>query len=159
MPMVIQDRRERITLADRNADALLADALARLALPTNDFGVRSIPVPPEEGRPPLIVHLVPIRRDARDVFSQASAILVLTPVVPGKVPTAEVLQGLFDLTPAEARVARGVAELQTVDTIADTLGVSRETIRTQLKSVLAKTGTARQADLASLLAGSLISAK
>ena len=76
--------------------------------------------------------------------------------MPGRVPTAEVLQGLFDLTPAEARVARAIAERRTVEAIAGMLGVSRETVRTQLKSVLAKTGMARQADLAALLAATMV---
>ena len=73
-------------------------------------------------------------------------------------PTTEgaaggLLQGLFDLSPAEARVACGIAERQTIEAIADELGVSRETVRCQLKSVLAKTGTKRQLDLALLLVG------
>jgi hypothetical protein len=98
MPKVVLDRRERVMLSDHNADALLAGALTRLALPENEGDVRSFPIPPGEDQPPIIVHLVPVRRDARDVFSTASAILV----VPAEVPTAEVIQGLFDLTPAEA---------------------------------------------------------
>jgi DNA-binding CsgD family transcriptional regulator len=153
MPSVVQDRSARVALVDRNADALLADALTRLALPGEASGVRSFPIAAREDRPPLIVHLVPIRLGANDVFSGASALLVLTPVIPAEVPTAEVLQGLFDLTAAEARVARSIAERKTVETIADSLGVSRETVRSQLKAVLAKTGTARQVDLAALLVG------
>ena len=157
MPEIVLDRHQRVALAEQNADALLADALARLALPGVDGGVRSFPIPACEEGPALIVHLVPIRRAALDVFSSASAILVITPVVPAEVPTAEVLQGLFDLTPAEARVAREVAGRQTIDTIAEALGVSRETVRSQLKSVFAKTGTSRQIDLAALLTGAQIS--
>jgi DNA-binding CsgD family transcriptional regulator len=154
MPHIVLDRRDRVALADGKADALLAEALARLAY-TDDAGcVRSIPISASENGPPAIVHLVPIRRAAHEVFSNASAILVFTPIVPAEVPTADVLQGLFDLTPAEARVARSVAELQTIEAIAAALGVSRETVRTQLKAVLAKTGTRRQGDLAALLAGS-----
>jgi DNA-binding CsgD family transcriptional regulator len=156
MPDTVMDRKERVSLTDPNADMLLAEALARLQSSDGGGCVRSFPIPPVEGRPPLIVHLVPIRRNAQDIFSSAAGILVMTPVVPAEVPTAEVLQGLFDLTPAEARVARSVAERQTVDAIADALGLSRETIRSQLKSVLAKTGTSRQAELAALLAGSRI---
>jgi hypothetical protein len=53
-------------------------------------------------------------------------------------PDSVVLQGLFNLTPAEARVARGVAQRLTVDRIAGGLGRSQETVRTQLKAVLAK---------------------
>ena len=48
---------------------------------------------------------------------------------------------------------------QTIESIAATLGVSRETVRTQLKAVLSKTGTGRQGDLAALLAGSRILTK
>lgn len=154
IPDIVLDRTARVGLADRGADALLAEALARLTLAGDAGGVRSFPIPAEEHRPPLIVHLLPIRLGAHDVFSGASGILIITPVVPAEVPTAEVLQGLFDLTPAEARVARSIGERQTTDAIAESLGVSRETVRSQLKAVLAKTGAARQVDLAALLAGS-----
>jgi DNA-binding CsgD family transcriptional regulator len=58
----------------------------------------------------------------------------------------------------EAKVARAIAGLQTIEGIADSLRLSRETVRTQLKSVLAKTGLSRQADLAALLAGASLSA-
>ena len=159
MPDVVLDRRQRVALTDRSADALLAEALGRLALPGDHGGVRSFPVPSRHERAPMIIHLLPIRLAAHDVFSNASAILVVTPVVPAEVPTAEVLQGLFDLTPAEARVARSIAGRQTVEAIAEGLGVSRETVRSQLKAVLAKTGAARQVDLAALLSGASLPGK
>jgi DNA-binding NarL/FixJ family response regulator len=47
------------------------------------------------------------------------------------------------LSPVEARVARGIAERQMVEVIAETLGASRETMRRQIKSVFAKTGSKR----------------
>lgn len=160
MPTVVLDRRRRVALANPAADALLAAALMRLARPADTAGgVCSIPIPACEDRPPYIVHIVPIRRGAHDVFYSASAVLVVTPVVPAEVATADVLQGLFDLTPAEARIARCISERQTIESIAAAVGVSRETVRTQLKAVLAKTGTARQGDLAALLAGSRILTK
>jgi DNA-binding CsgD family transcriptional regulator len=96
---------------------------------------------------------VPVSGAAHDVFSQSAMLLLITPVDRAAVPTAEVLQGLFDLTPAEARVARGVGLAQSIDALAIAQGVSRETVRSQLKQVLAKTGLGRQAELVSLLAG------
>ena len=105
----------------------------------------------------MILHLIPIKRAANDIFSRVTAILVVTPVVPAEVPTAEVLQGLFDLTPAEARVARAVGRSETIETIAKAFGVSKGTVRNQLKAVFAKTGVARQADLARLLSGAGVS--
>jgi DNA-binding CsgD family transcriptional regulator len=60
---------------------------------------------------------------------------------------------LFDLTPAEARVAQGIGRAFTVDDLAKSLGVTTETVRRQLKAVLGKTGARRQSELVSLLAG------
>jgi DNA-binding CsgD family transcriptional regulator len=150
---LIQDRCQRISLVNSNADALLAEALNQLALPGKGGSVRSIPVPALDEQPPMILHLIPIKRSANDIFSGVAAILVVTPVVPAEVPTAEVLQGLFDLTPAEARVARAIAKSETVDAIARAFGVSEGTVRNQLKAVFAKIGVARQIDVALLLSG------
>lgn len=58
----------------------------------------------------------------------------------------------FDLTPAESRVAVALAQGLSKDDIARAHHVSAETVRTQIKAVMAKTGTVRQADLVSMLA-------
>ena len=68
-------------------------------------------------------------------------------------PSAAIVKGLFDLTAAEARVACGIGEAKSVERLAAALGVSRETVRVQLKAVLAKTGVSRQVELANLLSG------
>lgn len=78
--------------------------------------------------------------------------VLATPVVARPVLPADLLVSLFDLTPAEARVAHKIAAGATVETIAETLGVSRETVRSQLKAALAKVGLTRQAELVGLLA-------
>jgi DNA-binding CsgD family transcriptional regulator len=57
------------------------------------------------------------------------------------------------LTPAEARVARGIAVGKTLDDLASDGGTSRNTIRTQLYRVMEKTGCTRQVEVAGLLAG------
>lgn len=58
----------------------------------------------------------------------------------------------FDLTPAESQLAVGLARGSAIADIATSRGVSIETLRSQLKSVFQKTGTARQSELVSLLA-------
>jgi DNA-binding CsgD family transcriptional regulator len=60
---------------------------------------------------------------------------------------------LFDLTPAEARVARSLAAGDTVDGIAAAAAVSSNTVRTQVRGILEKTGLHRQAQVISLLGG------
>ena len=152
MPSLFQDRIHRLVVADEWADALLADALAALDI-RNWHGVTSIAVAATTERVPMVLHLLPVRGAAHDIFVQSTALLVVTPVDRAAVPTAEVLQGLFDLTPAEARVARGIGQAETIDALAEATGVNRETVRSQLKAVLSKTGVSRQQELVSLLAG------
>lgn len=67
-------------------------------------------------------------------------------------PSEDALRTLFDLTPAEARLATLIATGNTVHAIAGHAGITYETARNQLKAVLAKTNTHRQAELVSLLA-------
>lgn len=153
MPRLFQDRRDRLTLVDGGADALLAVALRADLVANGRSVVSSIPVAATEGYTPLILHLLPICGAAHDIFASATALLVVTPVDRAIVPKAQVLQGLFDLTPAEARVARGIGEAHSIETVALSLGVSSETVRSQLKAVLSKTGLSRQQELVSLLAG------
>ncbi|MBX3023666.1 helix-turn-helix transcriptional regulator [bacterium] len=61
------------------------------------------------------------------------------------------LRRLHGLTPAEARIAARLAAGGTLDDIAAELRVRRSTVRTHLQRVLAKTGAARQSELARLL--------
>ena len=154
IPDLVGDGRNRVFLTEPSADALLTDALERLTSKNVAGQSRSIPIPARDNHSTMIFHVLPLRRQAYDIFSQGLALLIVTPVDRKAVPTAEVLQGLFDLTPAEARVARGIAEAQSIDAIALANGVSRETIRTQLAAVLGKTGLNRQAQLVALLSGS-----
>jgi DNA-binding CsgD family transcriptional regulator len=58
---------------------------------------------------------------------------------------------LFDLTPAEAGVAIGIAGGKRTLEIATDRGVKIETVRTQSKAALAKTGTQNQVELTALL--------
>lgn len=153
IPTTIQDRSPRIALADANADELLFTAISARPAPANRKVTTSIPMPATDDRPPLIFHLVPIEGNARDIFSSARSLLIVTPVDRVAVPSATVLQGLFDLTPAEARVAHHIVGAETIEAAAEAIGVSRETIRSQLKSILAKTGVSRQQELISLLGG------
>lgn len=150
MPGVFHDRAARLALAHAPADEMLAAAIAALARPDLPQPVRSLPIP-SRGGAPMVLHVAPVSGQARDVFSFASAIVVATPVLPGAGPEAGVIAGLFDLTPAEARLAAAIASAHTPREAARRLGVTEATARTTLKRILAKTGTRRQADLVGLL--------
>jgi DNA-binding CsgD family transcriptional regulator len=139
-----------IALMDAAADALLRDAIATVDR-DDTASVRSFPVRNADSA--MIAHVVPIRGSARDVFSRCAAMLMLTPVTRPEAPSVDLIRSLFDLTPAEARVARGLAAGQTVKGIAAESGTSENTIRTHVKVVLTKTGYTRQADVVALLNG------
>lgn len=132
-----------------------ADALLQAVLSRKDpaAGGTSIPLSAVEERPPAVAHGLPMRRMARDFFANAHTLVVVTPLTEDVVPDADLLGGLFDLTPAEARVARGLAEGRTLDHIAAAAGTPLASVRTQLRHVMGKTGTSRQAEIVNLLAG------
>ena len=150
---------ERICLINHEADCLLEKGLLALSNSTAlQHGIYSIPVPPTDNLPALVLHLLPVRRAARDIFALASAILIVTPVKPTLAPSAQVIQGLFDLTGAEARIAQMILYGKTISDIARASSTTEGTVRCQLKSVFSKTGVRRQADLVSLLSGVLFTA-
>lgn len=139
---------DRIALVDQVADRLLRDAMAAIG---STGGVRSIPLRNAEMTVRHVLHLLPVRRTARDIFTRASAILVITSAI-DRSGSPALLQALFDLTPAEAALARRIGSGQSLDDMAAEQGRSVVTLRNQLKSVLDKTACKRQADLAALLA-------
>jgi DNA-binding CsgD family transcriptional regulator len=141
---------DRVALTDAGADKLLRDAIATLDQESGQ-AVRSFPVRSAEAA--MVAHLLPVRRTARDIFVRCAAVLMMTPVTAPQAPPVELVQSLFDLTPAEARVARSLASGKTVEDIATDGGVSRNTVRTQLDRVMEKTGCNRQAEVVALLTG------
>jgi DNA-binding CsgD family transcriptional regulator len=90
-------------------------------------------------------------------YLQLSCVLVITAVVHPEIASTQVIQGLYDLTPAEARIARGIASGKTVNDLASEAGLAAGTVRQQLKSVFSKTGVSRQAELVGMLVGSALS--
>jgi len=139
---------DRIALLDRRADGLLQNALGLIA---TEQGFRSLPIVAGERSLPGVLHIVPIRRAAHDLFGRAAAILILTKASNEPTRATALLQALFDLTPTEAVVTARIAAGQTIEQIAHADGKSIATVRNQVKNVLGKTGCRRQTELARLL--------
>jgi len=152
IPETVRTARGRPRLVDPTADRLIEDLISR-SCSVRGGSIQPIPLRLQNGKAPTMVHFFPVPAVAGDVFEGLGAIVVVTTAQARAAPSLEMLRNLFDLSPAEARVAQCIAARRTVEAIADRSGVSRETVRSQLKSVLAKTGTKRQLDLAVLLLG------
>jgi DNA-binding CsgD family transcriptional regulator len=114
--------------------------------------VRSIPVAANEQRPACVLHLLPLERSARDIFSGGDVVLAATIVDPARsVPSVGLLTGLFDLSPAEARLARTLAAGASVAEAANASQITVKSARSYLERIFVKTGTHRQGELTALL--------
>lgn len=142
------DQRQRLRLTDAASDRLLSTAIDRLL---HERQGSSIPIR-SAGEAPAVLHIVPVRGDARDLFARSAGFVLLADPADRSLPDADLLRALFDLTPAEARVARSIAEGPGVKGVARESGLSVETVRSHLKAVFQKTGTRRQSELSALLA-------
>ncbi len=143
---------DRVSLKNKHANVLFHQAIVTLdtdsVAPVRSFAVRGA-----DAKAVMVAHVIPIRRSARDIFVRCAGVLVMTPVTLPQAPQVELVLSLFDLTPAEARVARRLTGGETLHDIASTGGVSLNTIRTQVRMVLEKTGCRRQAEVVALLRG------
>jgi DNA-binding CsgD family transcriptional regulator len=140
--------RDRLVLHDANANRQLAAALDRATLAEN--GVGSIALRQRSGAR-AILQVIPVRRTANDLFARAAAVLVLSAPRDRGLAGLEVVQSLFDLTPAEALVAMGVANGRAPKDIARDTGKSVATVRNQVKAVMRKTGVNKAIELTGLL--------
>ena len=102
--------------------------------------------------PPLHLLVVPLRNLQLDLSTSAAVVVFVVDPSRRLRPAAEILSGLYRLTPAESRVALLLGDGKSLSEIAQILGVSRNTLKTQVASVYSKTRTSRQSQLVRLLA-------
>ena len=134
--------------SNRRLQHLVSSALH--AAPSGPQSYAPIVVDRDEA-PWLLVEAMPVTAFGSDLFSPGRVILLLTDLRSPLRPEATQLCAAFGLTVAEARLAAKLASGSGIDGAAASLGVSRETARTQLKAVFGKTNTCRQAELAALV--------
>lgn len=113
---------------------------------------RSVPVKRADGRAPAVIHLLPLRRAAHEIFSGADILVVVTEVKPdASAPIPQILSVLLDLTPAEARLAAALASGKTLRQAAMDMNIAFGSARTYLARIFGKTGTNQQSQLVALL--------
>jgi DNA-binding CsgD family transcriptional regulator len=101
--------------------------------------------------PPLQLVVSPVRGFHTNETHPARAIVFIGDAAPKVGPTHETLSALFGLTPAESRLAMLLADGHSASAITQMVGVSRNTLKSQLSSIFQKTGTSRQAQLVRVL--------
>lgn len=146
----VKDR--RLYIRDLDARTSLQSALDRMkSVTANGLSPIEPIIIPRRDRLPIILRIWPIEQPARWPSPDVRALLTLNALGPRPGPPAAILAKAFRLTPSEAKLASIIARGAAPETAARELNISRETVRNQLKSVFAKTGTHRQGELVALL--------
>jgi DNA-binding CsgD family transcriptional regulator/PAS domain-containing protein len=131
------------------------EALLRGALSGDALGVRqggSLACARPSGKRPYAVHVLPLNHHGAEFTPRGpTAMLVIVDPERRPMPAAERLRQLFGLTKTEAAVAQLVVNGHGLGPIGEQLVLSRDTVKTHLRSVFNKTGTHRQAELVRLL--------
>lgn len=141
----------RVTLPDPGSSQLFRQAVGSSRLSATPL-VRSIPVASRGTAQGWVIHVIPLCRSAHDIFSGGDLLVVATAVGgPCPAPAAAILIGLFDLSPAEVKLAIALASGSSITNSARQNGVTVKTARTYLERIFAKTGTHRQSELVALL--------
>lgn len=146
--------------ATRNRDIrplrdLMAVVRSRTALDAPPIP-ETILLTPEPGEPQLLLVACPVKSHQphfRGPWPEISVAVFISNLADAGLLNHDVLMTLYGLTPAEARLACALARGHELADLSVERQISRETLRTHLKRVLAKTGASRQADLVRLLNG------
>jgi DNA-binding CsgD family transcriptional regulator/PAS domain-containing protein len=120
--------------------------------------VRALRVPRSAGRADLglVIKPVPASLWSEGQSSPSAAVFVSDPDLQEST-SCQILGELFALTPAEANLATLLARGLSLAQVSDAQAISQHTARAQLKSIFAKTGVSRQAELVRLVLKSVAS--
>lgn len=136
---VIFKSNNRLSLSEAAADTALNFAFGNGGIQVSNFALSA--------NASTTVSVVPLRNvDAEDP-SQRRGLIIFYEVAPPVAPPADLLRSRFDLSFAEIRLLMMLINGGSRQSIADDLGVSLATIKTQLQSLFQKTETTRQLDL------------
>jgi DNA-binding CsgD family transcriptional regulator/PAS domain-containing protein len=99
----------------------------------------------------IIVRAAPIQRSGSDVLGFSGVVLMLTDLDRVSQIEASLARDLFGLTARETQIFNGLCRTSSLQSLAASLGISREAVRFHLKSIFQKTNTHRQSELVALV--------
>jgi DNA-binding CsgD family transcriptional regulator len=102
-------------------------------------------------RPPLQIQISPVHNSVIHTSRPIAAVAFVNDPLRTQRPKEELLRTLYALTPAECRVALLLSDGHAPRQIANMVGVTDNTVRSQIKSIFSKTGVKRQGELIRLL--------
>ncbi|MDX1734302.1 MAG: helix-turn-helix transcriptional regulator [Halioglobus sp.] len=145
----------QLRLAQAAADSELRELLQRVRRDRHGDGpgtvaAMQVPADNRHGGLGLVVRAVPPSPGAEGRGIPSAALFISDPAQATD-PGLQTVSRLFGLTTAEAKLALALANGQSLDEASAALSISRNTARSHLRSVFAKTGVSRQAGLVRLI--------
>jgi DNA-binding CsgD family transcriptional regulator/PAS domain-containing protein len=148
----VRQRQGLISAVFRADEAALRDALSRV-LSVSSLGKVTLGLHDQGGHLAGTITLCPTPLMCTNLWSESDvrALAFLRPLAaPGK-PDLAALRTILHLTPAETRLAYALMQGASLDQAAAQFHVTRNTIRSQLSSLFARTDTRRQSELLRVL--------
>jgi DNA-binding CsgD family transcriptional regulator len=140
----------QLLIADVSADKLFRERSSETG--SSHGLVQSIALAATDNRPAAILHVLPLRGDAHDIFSGAATMIILTAIgMSVNTPDMPLLRALFDLSPAEAKLAAALSSGRTLKQAAEDGQIRISTARSYLEGIFRKTGVRQQSQLVALL--------
>jgi DNA-binding CsgD family transcriptional regulator len=146
----VQIKRGKLVSSDEKSITNLNNAVYNL-LQGREAGLAEAVALHRKGRRPLVAYAARFSSMTANALADCQALVILIDPEPGPRPLEATLRSVFRLSEAEARIAVQLGSGESLDAVADVLGVGKETSRTHLKSIFAKTGVHRQAELVAIL--------
>lgn len=146
----IKLRSGRLSSNDAASDARLQLFMAQLAAVAST----SLPEPisvTRSGRSPLRIDAIRLKGVSAEIFRRGYALLIIEALHRSLGASPELLAQVFNLTPAQAKLAYQIGTGIGLPETAALLGITRETARSTLKVIFHKTDTHRQSELVALL--------
>jgi DNA-binding CsgD family transcriptional regulator len=133
----------------------LDDAIDRALKGDVAIGISGIGVPLiDDSGERLAAYVLPIAgKDVRGAIGQGHCAVFIARRGEQQPMAIEILRTMFDLTAAEARIATLIAKGDGPQAIAESLGITVNTVRSHLQHAYAKTGTPDQTGLGGLVNG------
>jgi len=139
----------RLRCSDHGQDSKVQEAIKETVESGHAMTILLTPL----DRPLQRYSLVFIRLDKGVQNSAGNVLCLVAPLDRRRFATVRQLMELFGLSAAEARLARALCHGDSLEEYATDQGLKLPTVKTQLRSVFAKTGTERQASLIRLFSG------
>jgi DNA-binding CsgD family transcriptional regulator/PAS domain-containing protein len=151
----IRIEKRRLVTNDPSATAALNRSIHDLMRQRVSGGLSQSVSLPRYGKRPILAYPVKLEGSAANALADCQALVILIDLEQQPHLPETILRTTFQMTAAEARLARRLAAGESLDFATEQIGIAKATGRNQLKSIFVKAGVNRQSELVAVLAGIL----